>query len=142
MLKVDHYSEIDVNAVIPRLRRSWAQAFPNFTPEELACDGTDRLQLDLYAVIQLQGMRNCWGNPLVPTSAYRSPEHNRAVGGGERSQHLEGTAFDIACTPSDGPKLEKLALAFGATGIGRYPKRNFIHVDWRLGRPARWGKWS
>lgn len=35
--------------------------------------------------------------PLVVKSGYRTPEHNRAVNGAERSQHLYMRALDIAC---------------------------------------------
>ena len=33
---------------------------------------------------------------MIVLSAYRSPEHNRAVGGAEASKHMEGIAFDVA----------------------------------------------
>jgi hypothetical protein len=39
--------------------------------------------------------------PLIVRSAYRSPEHNRAVGGATRSKHLDGAAFDIAMANRD-----------------------------------------
>ena len=36
----------------------------------------------------LQALRDRLGKPLIVRSAYRSPEHNRAVGGATRSKHL------------------------------------------------------
>ncbi|MDB6183170.1 DUF6127 family protein [Paracoccus fistulariae] len=48
------------------------------------------------ALDKLQALRNRLGKPLIVRSAYRSPEHNRAVGGAMRSKHMDGAAFDIA----------------------------------------------
>lgn len=41
------------------------------------------------------------GKALIVRSAYRSPEHNRAVGGAIRSKRLDGAAFDIAMANHD-----------------------------------------
>ena len=48
------------------------------------------------ALDQLPALRERLGKPLIVRSAYRSPEHNRAVGGAKASKHLDGIAFDIA----------------------------------------------
>ena len=53
------------------------------------------------ALDKLQALRGALGKPLIVRSAYRSPEHNRAVGGAKRSKHMEGTAFDIAMANHD-----------------------------------------
>ena len=39
--------------------------------------------------------------PIAIRSAYRSPEHNKRVGGAKASKHLEGTAFDISMANHD-----------------------------------------
>ncbi len=70
-------------------------------------------------------------------SAYRSPEHNRAVGGATRSKHLAGAAFDIAMTNHDPEVFEAAARAVGFLGFGFYPRSNFMHVD--LGPARQWG---
>ncbi len=44
--------------------------------------------------------QHCGNGPLRILSAYRTPEHNAAVGGRPHSQHLEGRALDIAL-PND-----------------------------------------
>ena len=45
------------------------------------------------------------GKPILVSSAYRSPEVNKAVGGSANSQHTKGEAVDFTCpkfgTPRD-----------------------------------------
>ena len=62
----------------------------------MACRGTGRLLLNEAALDKLQALRGRLRKPLIVRSAYRSPEHNRAVGGAKASKHLEDVAFDIA----------------------------------------------
>ena len=78
-----------------------AWRWPNFSPAESACRGTARLLLNEAALDNLQALRNQLGKPLKVRSAYRSPEHNRAVGGAKASKHLKGIAFDIAMANHD-----------------------------------------
>ena len=70
--------------------------WPNFSPAEIVCRGTGRLLVNEAALDKLQELRDRLGRPLIVRSAYRSPEHNRAVGGAKASKHLEDIAFDIA----------------------------------------------
>ena len=78
------------------------------------------------------------GKPLIVRSAYRSPEHNRAVGGATRSKHLDGAAFDIAMANHDPVAFEAAAREVGFLGFGFYPRSGFIHVD--LGPARQWGE--
>ena len=55
--------------------------WPNFSPAEIACRGTGKLLINEPALDRLQALRDRLGKPLIVRSAYRSPEHNRAVGG-------------------------------------------------------------
>ena len=76
------------------------------------------------------------------TSGYRCPEHNRAVGGAKRSQHLLGNAADIVIdgrSVAETYELAEQVPAFRNGGIGVYPEQGFVHVDVRDGR-ARWGR--
>ena len=72
--------------------------WPNFSASEIACRGTGAIKINTEAMDKLQALRDRLGKPLIVRSAYRSPEHNRAVGGATRSKHLDGAAFDIAMT--------------------------------------------
>lgn len=78
------------------------------------------------------------GKPLILRSAYRSPEHNRAVGGAKASKHMEGIAFDVAMANHDPEGFEAASRAVGFQGFGFYPRSGFIHID--LGPARCWGE--
>ena len=58
----------------------------------------------------LQPLRDAVGHPLTVTSGYRSPRLNRAVGGSQTSQHMEGRAADLVCFNMSAKKLFKSVL--------------------------------
>ena len=115
-----------------------AWRWQNFSPAEIACRGTGQLKLHPEAMDKLQSLRDRLGKPLIIRSAYRSPEHNRAVGGAKASKHMEGTAFDIAMANHDPVALEAAARAVGFLGFGYYPRSGFMHID--LGPARTWGE--
>lgn len=85
----------------------------------------------------LNRIREKWGKPIIINSAYRSPEHNAAVGGVPNSFHVQGLAADIRPEKQeDLDELQDLCLEIVAEGgVGLYD--TFVHVDAR-GRKARW----
>ena len=109
-----------------------------FSPAEIACRGTGQLKLHPEALDKLQALRDRLGKPLIVRSAYRSPEHNRNIGGAPRSKHMDGTAFDIAMSNHDPVAFEAAARAVGFLGFGFYPRSGFIHLD--LGPARVWGE--
>ncbi|MBW7057552.1 DUF882 domain-containing protein [Paracoccus bogoriensis] len=111
--------------------------WPNFSPAEIACRGTGSLRVHDEALDKLQALRDRLGKPLIVRSAYRSPEHNRRVGGAPASKHMEGTAFDIAMANHDPEAFAAAARAVGFQGFGTYPRSGFMHID--LGPARRWG---
>ena len=110
----------------------------NFSPAEIACRGTGQLKIHPEALDKLQALRDRLGKPLIIRSAYRSPEHNRAVGGAPRSKHMDGTAFDIAMSNHDPAAFETVAREVGFLGFGTYPRSGFMHID--LGPARSWGE--
>jgi zinc D-Ala-D-Ala carboxypeptidase len=110
----------------------------NFSPAEIACRGTGQLKLHPEALDKLQALRDRLGKPLIVRSAYRSPEHNRNVGGASRSKHMDGTAFDIAMGNHDPVAFEEAAREVGFLGFGYYPRSGFMHID--LGPARSWGE--
>lgn len=67
---------------------------------------------------------------LTITSAYRSPEYNRRVGGARNSAHTRGNAIDItqtSFTQAQRAQFIQLAVQQGIGGIGVY--NSFTHID-------------
>ena len=94
--------------------------------------------INKLALDKLQALRDRLGKPLIVRSAYRSPEHNRAVGGAAYSKHLDSAAFDIAMANHDPVAFESVARDVGFLGFGFYPRSGFMHVD--LGPARQWGE--
>lgn len=84
-------------------------------------------------------IRAVYGKPLVVNSAYRSPEHNAAVGGVKNSYHVQGLAADLRPTAANKDDLGELQAICDRInpdgGVGFYD--TFVHVDAR-GSRARW----
>jgi len=115
-----------------------AWRWTNFSPAEIACRGSGSLRLNEEALDKLQALRDHLGKPLIVRSAYRSPAHNKAVGGAPRSKHMDGTAFDIAMANHDPVAFEAAAREVGFLGFGYYPRSGFMHID--LGPARQWGE--
>jgi zinc D-Ala-D-Ala carboxypeptidase len=109
----------------------------SFSPQEIACKGTGSIAINEDALDKLQALRDKLGRPILLTSAYRSPEHNKRVGGAKNSQHMLGIAFDVRMENQDPQKFEAAARAVGFTGFGYYPKQGFMHID--TGAKRSWG---
>ena len=103
---------------------------------EFESKDTQEVKIDPVLINLNQAFRDRVGIPYTPNSAYRTPEHNKRVGGSPKSQHLSGKAIDIPLLK--GYTIEEMAgiaEELGFTGIGLY--QNFIHVDTREEK-ARW----
>lgn len=88
-------------------------------------------------IVRLNAIRSRFGKPIIINSGYRSPEHNKAVGGVANSQHVKGMAADIRPTDlKDLSELQKICDEMNPNGgVGYY--NTFVHVDVR-GEKARW----
>ena len=121
---------------------------PNMTWPELAChDGTPYPEAWRYTRardlgIVFERIRARWGKPIRIMSVYRTPAHNKRVGGAKNSQHLQGRAMDllppkgvtVAAFQNGIRKIADEMVAEGKDligGIGYYP--TFCHVDVRGG---------
>jgi len=90
---------------------------------------------------QLQELRDYLNKPITINSGYRSPKHNRSIGGVKNSQHVLGTAADISVEGLSSKKVHEaieiliMDQAMLQGGVGLYP--TFVHYDVRL-KKARW----
>jgi len=110
----------------------------HFVRSEFACRcGCGFDTVDHMLIVVLEVVRNHFRRPVLINCGCRCPDHNRAVGGAQNSQHLVGKAADIVV---DGISPDQVADYIDRIwpdlgGLGRY--RTFTHVDVR-GRRARW----
>lgn len=102
----------------------------HFKLSEFESADTKEVKLDPELIEKLEKLRQRIGQPLIINSGYRTPEHNKAVGGAENSLHVEGKAADIRKVK--GLTIDEmgiLAEKIGFVGIGLYTWG--IHVDVR-----------
>lgn len=90
--------------------------------------------------VHIQKIRNIVGK-LTVNSWYRSPSHNKAVGGAENSWHLTGLATDLK--PEESSVDELFDTIVNLIESGEIPEGGlskydtFVHYDSR-GKKARW----
>lgn len=109
-----------------------------FCLDEFQCPCCKKIMLHPLLLQKLKGLRYKLAKPVIITSGYRCPSYNLEVGGVKSSYHLLGMAADIYVPGISLTSLLKFAEEIGFKGIGSYPERNFLHLDIRPTRQARW----
>lgn len=98
----------------------------NFVVNEFASkDGTDPVVIHVLIPVICQVVRNWFGYPFAPNSAYRSLTHNKNEGGAANSFHVYGKAVDIPVKNGMSPKelydfLDKLCGDSCEIGLYRW----------------------
>lgn len=91
--------------------------------------------------LYLQVIRDYLGVPITVNSGYRSPSHNKAIGGSKGSKHMEGIASDLkpqGITPKQlYDSIEELTARGDLPEGGMKAYSTFVHWDYR-GVKARW----
>lgn len=94
--------------------------------------------LQELAQLVLDPIRQAWGQPLIVTSGFRSPELNVAVGGVPTSEHMIGCAVDITLPALSEKKILDLYLLIeklveqGDIDVDQviyYRKKKIIHIS-------------
>lgn len=121
------------------------QLTKNFHIDEFKCkDGTAVPEMYRNNVIELavnlQALRDYLGATIHITSGYRSPAHNKKIGGAKSSMHLKAGAADIKVKGYKPTVVKEAILHLIKSGkmkdggIGLYP--SWVHYD--VGTPRRW----
>ncbi len=101
---------------------------------------TDRVQVDCFKpqlVRTLKTIERHYGKPVVVTSGYRSPKHNRRVGGASGSRHTSCEAADIQIEGVSKWQLAKYLRSMpGRGGVGTYCHTESVHID--IGNTRDW----
>lgn len=104
----------------------------NGSPEGLTIWVVTRLS---RLAVALEEVRTKLGNkPIHINSGFRTPEHNKEVGGVPNSQHLVGDAADIVVEGMT-PKEVQASLKDWRGGLGSYS--TWTHVDVSVVPPKR-----
>lgn len=75
------------------------QITPHFNIWEFRCRANNEILIntDVIAHIQrLEKFRIWYNRSMIINSGYRTPEHNKAIGGAKESFHMQGIATDIS----------------------------------------------
>lgn len=105
----------------------------HFKVKEFACkDGSPIVFVDNYLVGLLEILRKKIEKPIIITSGYRTPEHNKKVGGAKYSYHMRGCAVDIIVkdmTPKEIAKILDKIVPSDCCGI--IVESSWVHFDTR-----------
>ena len=103
----------------------------NFSPDELRCKGTAMLIVSDQFMDALQTLREEFSRPMLLTSACRSADHNRKIGGHPRSLHV--------CDEPARPEQQGCLAVDVAVVDGAY-RGHLVSTAWRLGWSVGWNK--
>ena len=118
-----------------------------FSRSEFRCKGEDCHEsgigncgqgtVDIDLLDCLNDLREYTGCRIDITSAHRCENHNKDVGGSERSQHLHGRAADFIIEGVHPHEAYNLVVKrHPHMSAGKYD--TFTHIDSRSGDPKRW----
>ncbi|MDF1609920.1 D-Ala-D-Ala carboxypeptidase family metallohydrolase [Hoeflea sp. YIM 152468] len=101
---------------------------------------TENVDVDCFKpelVRVLKSIERHYGRPVVVTSGYRSPRHNRRIGGASGSRHTSCEAADVQIEGVSKWQLAKYLRSMpGRGGVGTYCHTESVHID--IGNPRDW----
>lgn len=107
---------------------AWADS--HFKQTEFACKHCGKVKVNPVLITKLEALRAELGDiPIVITSGYRCPIHNKAIGGVKNSQHTHGMAADIKAAHYTSKEVAHFAKMIGFGYVKVY--KSWVHVDVR-----------
>lgn len=132
-------ADSDVGKMIQKYLKGYPKKISkHFSSEEFACpcESCQSYVVDDDLVALLETLRAHFGKPVHINSGYRCYEHNKAIGGVDRSQHRLGKAADIHVAGVSPKEVQVVADRLNPNGgVGSYA--SFTHIDTRAEK-ARW----
>ena len=95
-------------------------------------DGCKFVLISKILLQLLEGLRERIGEELYINSGYRTPNHNKAVGGTLLSYHQYGMAADVRAKTKTPEELYNLLNEMLAGWGGLELHETFVHVDVRM----------
>ncbi|MEN3793972.1 D-Ala-D-Ala carboxypeptidase family metallohydrolase [Fulvimarina sp. MAC3] len=127
----------DAEYQVASLGSGFARLSPNGLRVQRESVRTDCFPRQLVGMIRAIEQR--FGQRVVVTSGYRSPEHNRRVRGATRSQHMACKAADIIIPNTNSKAVAAFVKSLpGRGGVGTYCHTQAIHIDTGPKREWNW----
>jgi hypothetical protein len=101
----------------------------HFSQKDFSCKCCGQVKINQRLLNDLEILRGRVNQPIIITSGYRCPKHNREVGGAKYSRHTLGKAVDIKIKGMSPAQVAKLAKQCGFTWTKTYP--SWTHIDIR-----------
>lgn len=110
----------------------------NFKVKEFRCkDGTDIIFISDELVEVLQDVRDHFNCPVNLNSGYRTPPHNKKIGGSANSRHQYGMAADFWVKGVDASIVQEYLESKYPDKYGIGKAKNYTHIDVRATK-SRW----
>lgn len=107
----------------------------HFKVKEFACkDGSPIVFVDAYLVTILDILRNKIEKPVIITSGYRTPAHNKDVGGALYSYHTRGMAADIRVNGMTAKQIANELDKIVPDECGIIVYKSWVHFDTRYSK--------
>ncbi|MDM9628598.1 D-Ala-D-Ala carboxypeptidase family metallohydrolase [Rhizobium sp. S152] len=88
----------------------------------------------------IKAVETHFGKPVLVTSGYRDPQHNRMVGGAEESMHKSCDAADIQISGVSKWEIAGFIRSLpDRGGVGTYCHTDSVHLDTGRNRDWNWG---
>jgi uncharacterized protein YcbK (DUF882 family) len=139
VLGTDSVSDTTESSTSGNVQLASAAGLARLAPNGLHTQ-TDRVEIDCFKpqlVRVLKSVERHYGRPVVVTSGYRSPKHNRRIGGASGSRHTSCEAADIQIEGVSKWQLAKYLRSMpGRGGVGTYCHTESVHID--IGNTRDW----